>query len=191
VDRPLPDGKFFCHRSVIGGVMCICFIQKDSAMANEITLASRLTKIEREVRFWRILGMVTLGCIVIAVTLGANANPQTPSVLKAKEFQLVDDDGAVRATLKTIGNESQLTMNDGSRASEVTIATIDTTASIKLTNGDPVNSARLEASESGGSIYQSRKTQDGMDFTKIIAGKEGQYHQLKRQRANDVSDQKE
>ena len=139
-------------------------------MSEQNAILDRVLKVEREVRAWRIFGMLTFGCIATFVTLGANANPETPRVLKAKEFQLVDDKGTVRATLKTLGNGSQLRMHDGSRKSEVAIVANDSNATVLLTNDNRINTAVIEAYASGGSMGLSRKTGDGNASVYAVGG---------------------
>lgn len=144
-------------------------------MTDRTQLLDRVTKIEREVRIWRVLGAAALACFALAMTLGANQNPEVPRILKAHEFQLVDDDGNVRATLKSLGNGTQLRMYDGTKKSEIAIVANNTNAIVHLTNDNRINSASIEAYASGGSMGLSRKTGDGRALTHVVGGTEGTY----------------
>lgn len=151
---------------------------EDLSMTTQNALLKRMSKMERELRVWRVIGMTTMGCVALAISLGANQNPETPRVLKAKEFQLVDDDGNVRATLKSLGNGTQLRLQDGTGKSEIAIVANDSNAIVHLTNDNRINSATLEAYASGGSMGLSRKTGDGLAATHVVGGTEGTHVEL-------------
>jgi len=155
-------------------------------MSEQNALLNRVAKIEREVRIWRVIASLSIGCLAIAVTLGANANPDIPRVLQAREFQLLDDSGAVRATLKTLGNGTQLRMHDGTKKSEVAIVANDSNAIVHLTNDNRINSASIEAYASGGSMGLSRETGDGKALTHIVGGTEGSYVKLQPVKGDEV-----
>ncbi|TWU27938.1 hypothetical protein [Novipirellula artificiosorum] len=155
-------------------------------MSEQNFLLNRLAKIEREVRIWRIFALLSMGCIAVAVTMGASSKPEIPQVLRAKEFQLVDDSGTIRATLKTLGNSTQLRMHDGSKKSEVAIIANDSNAIVDLTNDNRINSANIEAYASGGSIGLSRRTGNGKALTHIVGGTEGSFVKLQPLKGNEI-----
>lgn len=137
---------------------------------------NRIAKVERELRIWRIGGTLAALCIALTVTVAANGNPQTPSVIQAREFQLLGDDGTVRASLKTLGNNNtQLRLYNGSGKSEVSIVANGERAIMQLTNDNRINSAIIEAYARGGSVGLSRQTGDGNALTHIVGGTEGSY----------------
>lgn len=144
---------------------------------------NRMAKVERELRIWRIVGTIAALCIALTVTVAANGTPETRSVIQAREFQLMGDDGAVRASLKTLGNSNtQLRLYDGSGKSEVSIVANDQRAIMQLSNDNRINSATIEAYARGGSLGLSRQTGDGKALTHIVGGTEGSYvkiHPLK------------
>lgn len=145
----------------------------------EKNVADRLARIEREVRGWRIVGVLSLGCLLLFGTLGANTNPETPRLIKAHEFQLVDDDGNVRGTWRTLGRTfTQFRLSNGTGQSEAVISAGDTNAIVHLTNDNRINSAVIGAYSSGGAMGLSRKTDDGKAFTNVIGGTEGSFVEL-------------
>ncbi len=152
-------------------------------MSTNDALLNRIAKVERELRFWRIGGTLAAVCIGLSMTVAAKSKPETPSVIQAREFQLLGDDGAVRASLKTLGNSNtQLRLYDGSGKSEVAIIANEQRAIMQLTNDNQINSASIEAYARGGDVALSRQTGDGKALTQIVGGMEGSYvtlHPLK------------
>lgn len=148
-------------------------------MSTNDALLHRIAKVEGELRIWRIGGTAAALCIALTVTVAANRNPETPSVIKAREFQLVGDDDAVRASLKTLGNSNtQLRLSDGSGKSEVSIIANEQRAIMQLTNDNRINTASIEAYERGGSVGLSRQTGDEKALTHIVGGAEGAFVKL-------------
>ena len=148
-------------------------------MSSNDALLDRVAKVERELRFWRIGGTLSALCVALTVTVAANGIPEAPSVIQAREFQLLGDDGAVRASLKTLGNSNtQLRLYDGSGKSEISIIANDQRAIMQLTNDNRINSASIEAYAHGGSVGLSRQTGDGKALTNIVGGTEGSYVKL-------------
>jgi len=145
-------------------------------MSTNDALLNRIAKVESELRIWRVCGTLAALCIALTLTVAANGNPETPSVIQAREFQLLGDDGAVRASLKTLGNSNtQLRLFDGSGKSEVSIIANDQRAIMQLTNDNRINSASIEAYARGGSVGLSRQTGDGKALTHIVGGTEGSH----------------
>lgn len=150
-------------------------------MSTNDALLNRIAKVESELRIWRIGGTLAALCIALTVTVAANGNPETPSVIQAREFQLLGDDGAVRASLKTLGSSNtQLRLYDGSGKSEVSIVANDQRAIMQLTNDNRINSASIEAYARGGSVGLSRQTGDVKALTHMVGGTEGSYVRLQR-----------
>jgi hypothetical protein len=144
-------------------------------MSDQNSIVTRLARVEKEMRLWRIAAMLFGGCLLVTVSLGAGTNPEVARVIQAKEFQLVDDSGVIRATLKTLGNGTQLRMSDGTKKSEIAVVANDTNAIVHLTNDNRINSASIEAYASGGSMGLSRETGDGKALTHVVGGTEGAY----------------
>ncbi|MEM6473471.1 MAG: hypothetical protein AAF802_28185 [Planctomycetota bacterium] len=148
-------------------------------MSSNDALLNRITKVERELRFWRIGGTIVGLCVALTVTVAANGKPETPLLIQAREFQLLGNDGDVRASLKTLGNSNtQFRLYDGSGKSEVAIIANDQRALVDLSNDNRINSASIEAYSRGGSVGLSRLTGDGRALTHIVGGKEGSYVKL-------------
>jgi len=74
--------------------------------------AERLSKIEREVRHWRLAASILASILGVVFLAGAQA--PKPGVIEAKDFVLVDDNGVRKAELKNWGDGSQLIFLDKS-----------------------------------------------------------------------------
>jgi hypothetical protein len=155
-------------------------------MTEKDQLINRVTKIEREVRIWRVLGAAAVACFGLIITLGARQNPEIPRLLKAKEFSLVDDDGNVRAKLESRGNFTYFRMYDGTKQSEVAFVANNTKAGLHLYNDNRINSAIIEAYPSGGGLGLSRKTGDGRSLTQVVGGTEGNFVKFEPLKGDEV-----
>ncbi len=102
-------------------------------MSENDALQNLVTKVERELRFWQVGRTFSLLCVILAFTVAANDNPGMPQVLQARESQLVDEIGTVRATLKTLGaSNTQLRLYGGFGKSEVAIGANEQRAIVEL-----------------------------------------------------------
>ncbi len=83
-------------------------------MIAQDVLLSRVNRIESELRFWRIAGTCAILSMFLVITAAATSKREVPDVIQAREFQLVGEDGKIRAELKTLGNDNtQLRLYDG------------------------------------------------------------------------------
>ena len=149
-------------------------------MSADEVLLSRVNKIDRELRFWRVSGTFAVLSTVLAVTVAATSREDVPKVIQAREFQLVGEDGEIRAELRTKGiNNTQLRLYDGFGKSEVSIAANDQRAIVSLKNDSKANRAFINADNLGGDIGLSKETDEGEVLTYIVGGKEGTFIRLK------------
>lgn len=155
-------------------------------MSEQSTLQTRVKRIEREVRLWRLFGIIGIGCVTLVLTLGANGRPDVPQVLRAGEFQLVDDEGAVRASLKALGNGTHLRMYDSTKTSEISITANSQRAIVNLANDNRINSATIEAYASGGAVGLMRRTGEGDAFAQFVGGTKGTYVKLQPLKGEEV-----
>ncbi len=96
--------------------------------------------------------------MVLVITAAASSNLEVPSVIQAREFQLVGEDGQIRAELKSHGsNNTQLRLYDGSGKSEVSIAANEQRAIVNLKHDQRTNRAVIEAHNLGAEVASQRK----------------------------------
>ena len=92
----------------------------------------RLALVEESMRRYRAaLGGVTL--IAVAGLAGALVGAvKVPEVIQAKMFQVVDDGGAVRATLGTVGDHTTLTLYDKAGKPRAGLGTVGDNATVAV-----------------------------------------------------------
>ncbi|MCO8124874.1 hypothetical protein NHH03_24265 [Stieleria sp. TO1_6] len=143
-------------------------------MSTQKNLEQRMSHLEKEVRIWRRLGLGGLVCAVLVSTVAATQNPETPSVVRAKEFQLIGSDGTVKGAFKTLGPDNvQLRMNGAT--SEIALVANDQRATLNLSNDNRINSAVIEAYAKGGSMGLSRTTEKGRSGVHVNGGSEDSF----------------
>ena len=70
-------------------------------------LNQRLTRLERELRVYR-LGLISLLAVVVIALIGGAAKQETPAELRARRFAVVDDQGRVKAYIGHSGTSTAL-----------------------------------------------------------------------------------
>jgi hypothetical protein len=152
------------------------------------TLLSRINGIERELRIWRVAGTIAILSTVLLITAAASSKLEVPDVIQAREFQLVGEDGEVRAELKTLGNNNtQLRLYDGSGKSEVSIAANEQRAIVNLKHDNKTNRAVIEAHNLGAEVALLKDTEEGRVLTHVVGGVEGSFVKLKPLTGSETS----
>ncbi|MEL6109944.1 MAG: hypothetical protein AAFU85_28365 [Planctomycetota bacterium] len=147
-------------------------------MSDERALERRLVRIEKELRFWRTSGLCAVVVMAGVLLAGAKSNPEIPRLIRANEFQLVDEAGQVRATLKKLGNSTQFRMHDASKQSEIAMVANDSNAIVKLDHDQRANWAVLEAYSAGGSVGLSGRRDQIQATTEVRGGMDGTFIKL-------------
>jgi len=69
--------------------------------------SQRLSRLERELRVYR-LGLISLLAVVVIALIGGAAKQETPAELRARRFAVVDDQGRVKAYIGHSGTSTAL-----------------------------------------------------------------------------------
>jgi hypothetical protein len=82
----------------------------------------RLARLEEARRRWKLLGIGTISVLALVVLLGAAGGTKVPEEIRAKQFVLVDQNGKIRAMLRSFENGSaSLTVNDDAEKPRITM----------------------------------------------------------------------
>lgn len=118
------------------------------------TLTRRLDRLEREVRFWKVLGSISLTALTF-ITLAA-ANPvSVPDEVRAKRFLVVDAKGEIRGGLALMGDGAiTLTLAASNGLSGATLtADPGGGATLVFTDNNGKRRTVLHGGPEGGALY--------------------------------------
>ena len=145
-------------------------------MSTQNEVLDRLSTLERELRWWRRLGVAAAATAIVTTGVAANGTPEVPDLIQAKEFRLIGDDGKVVAYLET-GSTTRLRMHDQPGASSLVLGVGGNNAGLYLEDSDRKNIAEIEASANGGSIVL-RKIGDDHGHIVAKSGTKGTFVDL-------------
>lgn len=118
------------------------------------TLTQRLVRLERDVRFWRVLGSITLTALAFITLAGATPVP-VPDEVRAKRFLVVDAKGEIRGGLALMGDGAMtltLTASNGLSGATVT-ADPGGGATLVFTDNNGRRRTVLHGGPEGGALY--------------------------------------
>ncbi|WP_436716615.1 hypothetical protein U8335_04215 [Roseiconus lacunae] len=143
-------------------------------MSSQQYLERRLSDLEREARVWRRIGLGALVSVVLFSAVAATHTAETPEVVRAKEFQLVGNDGKIRGAFRILGTDNvQLRMYGA--GSEVALVANDQRAILHLINDQKSSQALIEAYGKGGAIALSRANGQDRASVQINGGSAGSF----------------
>ncbi len=142
--------------------------------------SSRIERIERELRIWRVVGVFFACSMLIVICVAAMQDDEAPKVIRAREFQLIRDNGDVAGKFEVVGSGAFLRLYESNGFSSASITANDQRAGLYLENDERNNSAYIEAYLGGGSVGLSRKTDKGRYSAELVGGKDGTELRIER-----------
>jgi len=126
----------------------------------------RINVLETQVRTLKRI-VYGFGCLLVAgIVVGATSLQTVPDVIQAKKFEVVNDEGKVRARIFMIGGQegqqSMLQMHNNDGLSVIQISTNNQGGNLEFFNGDGKNSVSLNTLFAGGSLKIRNKDGEGV-----------------------------
>lgn len=140
-------------------------------------MLDRLSKLEGELQWWRRLGIVTLAVAILTTCVAANGEPEVPELIKAREFQLIDGDGQVVATLETAGPMTRFRISHKTGEPGLVLGVSSDSSGLYLDTDDNKNMVNIEASSKGGHVWL-RKVGNPTESVTVEAGTKGTHINL-------------
>lgn len=158
-------------------------------MSTPCQLEDRVSRVEGELRRWRLIGAACACITLAAVCMAAAPSDNVPTVVRANGFELIDDNGNVAAELETAENGARLSIKTTENYSSASLVANDNRSGLYLGHqGEPhgeddgvmKNSASLEAYQRGGVLGMYQTTEEGRYFLRAEGGKGGTEIRIKR-----------
>ncbi len=140
-----------------------------------MTDGTRIECLENQVRTLKRMCCCVLGFALVGGLLASTAVETVPDVIQAKKFELVNDDGKVRARIFLAGGMenpgAMFQMFDEEGVSVIQISSNGAGGQLEFFNGDGKNTVSLNTRGAGGSL--SIRNVDGRRAARLDAGSHG------------------
>ena len=146
-------------------------------MSNRNDMLTRLSTLERELRWWRRLGVATLAVAILTTCVAANGEPEVPELIKAKEFQLIGDEGQVVATLETAGPMTRLRISHKTGAPGLVLGVNSDSSGLYLDTDGNKSMVNIEASSEGEHVWL-RKIGNPTEWVTVESGAKGTHIEM-------------
>ena len=135
----------------------------------------RIESLEEQVRSLKRMLLAAFGVLIVAGLLAAKTPQTVPDVIQAKKFELVNDEGRVRARLFLTGGQeglsAMLQMHEKGGMPVVQVSTNSQGGQLEFFNGKGKNSVSLNTRSSGGSLQV--RNEAGQRAARLKAGSHG------------------